>query len=126
MVQRGDGRGWAVPGGAVEPGESGMAAAVRELAEETGLHIPARACRAGQPVYVPDPRASDEAWAVTVPVHADLGAVGRLPHVAAADDARRAAWIPAASYRELTASLACRPSGEVFAAHVRLLREFLG
>ena len=73
MVERGDGRGWAVPGGAAEPGETGIQAAVRELAEETGLAVPQEACRADAPVYVPDPRASDEAWAVTVPVRVDLG-----------------------------------------------------
>jgi 8-oxo-dGTP pyrophosphatase MutT (NUDIX family) len=34
---------WALPGGRREPGESAEAAALRELAEETGLHLPAGA-----------------------------------------------------------------------------------
>lgn len=42
-------RGWVPPGGKVEPGETPRAAAVRELAEETGLHaelleVPAAVC----------------------------------------------------------------------------------
>jgi ADP-ribose pyrophosphatase YjhB (NUDIX family) len=42
LVQRGHApsRGlWSVPGGRVEPGETEEAAVVREVAEETGLHV---------------------------------------------------------------------------------------
>ena len=84
MVERGDGYGWAVPGGHVEPGETGVQAATRELAEETGLEVPQDACRPAPPLYVPDPRASDEAWAVTIPVHMDLGPLAGLPSSPAA------------------------------------------
>jgi ADP-ribose diphosphatase len=125
MVERGDGYGWAVPGGAVEPGETADRAAARELEEETGLTVSSSLRRAGRPVYVPDPRASDEAWAVTVPVMFGLGCQDRPPTLEAADDARRAAWIPAGSYRGLATSLRRRYGGRVFAAHAGMLREFL-
>jgi 8-oxo-dGTP pyrophosphatase MutT (NUDIX family) len=125
MVERGDGYGWAVPGGHVEPGETGTAAAVRELAEETGLTVPEQACRALPPRYVPDPRASDEAWAVTIPVHIDLGPRGTLPEVTGGDDARRAEWVPADTFGCLTDALHDCYGGSVFAAHVALLTGYL-
>ena len=100
-----------------------MQAAVRELAEETGLSVPLDACRAAEPLYVPDPRASDEAWAVTIPVHMDLGRLTGLPFAAGGDDARRAAWIRADSYGQLVTSLdQGYEGGQVFAAHVGMLR----
>lgn len=126
MVERGDGYGWAVPGGHVEPGESDVAAAVRELGEETGFVPGPWSGHRMQPRYVPDPRASDEAWAVTVPWHINLGTVETLPAVTGGDDARRAEWIPAASYPGLVRTLDVALNGQVFAAHVPMLTEFLG
>ncbi|MEV4376967.1 RNase adapter RapZ [Streptosporangium sp. NPDC049644] len=128
MVERGDGHGWALPGGTVDPGENPADAAARELGEETGLFLggggnfdplPAR--------HVPDPRASDEAWMVTVPAWDHLGAVarGNLPPVTGADDAARAAWVRANSYAALAAYLEATYGGRVFAAHEDLLRDVL-
>lgn len=127
MVERGDGYGWAVPGGHVEPGETGVQAAVRELAEETSLTVTPELCRAMPPRYVPDPRASDEAWAVTIPVHIDLGGgpTDGLPVVTGGDDARRPAWIQAGSYARLLAWVIACQGGRVFAAHAGMLADFL-
>lgn len=127
MVERADGHGWAVPGGHVEPGETGVEAAARELTEETSLGTLLFDYRAMPARYVPDPRASDEAWAVTIPVHFDLGKLDALPPVAGGDDAARAAWLPAGSYQVLTAAIGFTdPLNRVFAAHVPMLTQFLG
>ncbi len=78
-------------------------------------------------VTVPDPRASDEAWAVTVPVSTGLGQLAGLPWVAGADDARRAEWVRAGTCEDLVATLdQVHGGGRVFAAHAGMLREFLG
>ncbi|WP_113705178.1 NUDIX domain-containing protein [Nonomuraea lactucae] len=128
MVERSDGHGWAVPGGHVEPGEDPVLAAVRELAEETCLNLES-ASRQPLPVrYVPDPRASDEAWMVTVPVRFYLGIMPRaaLPTVVGADDAKRAVWAHADSYDALDAHLSTVYGGQVFRAHRAMLRDLLG
>lgn len=121
MIERDDDRGWAIPGGAIEPGETPIEAAARELTEEAGLQIPATWWRADPPRWVPDPRGSDEAWAVTVLAHAKLGPRTSLPEVQGGDDARRAAWILADTYADLVTTLADDYDGTVFAAHVDLL-----
>lgn len=126
MVERGDGAGWAVPGGAIDPGETPLEASARELDEETGLIVLTDAWEQGTAMYVPDPRGSDEAWAVTVANRVHLGDVDYFPDVKGADDAERAAWIPARDYDDLTAALADVHGGVVFTAHVDMLREHLG
>ena len=39
LIRRGDGRGWSLPGGIMEPGERIADCAVREAWEETGLEV---------------------------------------------------------------------------------------
>ncbi|MGL4745023.1 MAG: NUDIX domain-containing protein [Dermatophilaceae bacterium] len=126
LVERGDGLGWAVPGGSVDLGETPAHAAARELLEETGLRVPGATWQVGVPEFVPDPRGSDEAWAVTVVARADLGMVPVLPPVTGADDARRAVWVPAVSYLTMAVHLGAVYRGAVFGAHVSLLRRVLG
>ncbi|NYF40457.1 NUDIX domain-containing protein [Streptosporangium sandarakinum] len=126
MVERDDNHGWAIPGGCLDPGEDSLSAAIRELEEETCLVIEGAAWQVLPARYVPDPRASDEAWMVTWPAMADLGDVAELPAVVGADDARRAAWVPADSYAALVAHLADVYEASVFRAHEAMLAEVLG
>lgn len=95
LIERGDGGGWAMPGGAVEPGESPIEAAKRECLEETGLRLyDYQVHHLDEPRWVPDPRGSMEAWAVTVVARCDLGEVDSLPEVRGGDDAWVARWVP--------------------------------
>jgi len=126
LVERGDGHGWAVPGGMLDDGETPLQAAVRELEEETGLRLSSEGFRTGPGRYVPDPRAARHAWMVTVPNVCIMfaGDDGDLPEVEGRDDARRAAWLRANDYAQLCDSLQAY-DGHVFAAHIDLLRDLL-
>ncbi|WP_019635042.1 NUDIX domain-containing protein [Actinomadura atramentaria] len=124
MVERRDRLGWALPGGYVDPGESPADAAVRELHEEAALSLPGARWTPLPARYVPDPRATDEAWMVTTVCVAQI-LLADLPEVRGLDDAVRAEWVRADSYDALTADLGERLGGRVFAAHVELLREAL-
>jgi 8-oxo-dGTP diphosphatase len=87
---------WALPGGWVDEGETSLQAAVRELAEETGIHLkPADLRQAG--VYdAPgrDPRGRYVTAVYTATVPDPL-----VP--AAGDDARAARWWPISGLPEL-------------------------
>ena len=62
---------------------------------------------------------------MTLPVVANLGERDALPPVLGDDDARRAMWVRADSYADLVGWLRREYGGEVFAAHVRMLRDLL-
>ncbi|GAB3175106.1 hypothetical protein GCM10027059_48350 [Myceligenerans halotolerans] len=127
MVERADEHGWALPGGMLDPGETPVAACVRELAEETGLLIDAPDLTMLPGRLVPDPRQGLNAWIATVPgvIHLDTTATTTgLPAVTGLDDAADAAWLPARNYAALLYGLAVR-GGELFPAHRDLLRDVL-
>ena len=80
---------WAIPGGAVEPGETLQAAAEREILEETGVVI-----NAGEPIFAFDLIEKDETGALKFHyVIVDLRAEYISGEPVAADDAADARWL---------------------------------
>ncbi|MFI0425125.1 NUDIX domain-containing protein [Spongiactinospora sp. 9N601] len=135
MIERGDGLGWALPGGGIDPGETPAAAAGRELAEETGLRLPDAQWTALPPCVVAnDPRGTDEAWPSTVVhvTHLTVRYRAELPAVQGGSDATRAAWVRADSIDYLAADLRITYSGtaaagaRLFSGHADLLADLLG
>jgi 8-oxo-dGTP pyrophosphatase MutT (NUDIX family) len=128
---RGDGHGWALPGGRLEGDESDLAGALRELGEETGITIdvtdPDLTVSVEGARYVPDPRAARNAWMVTTLVVVDFGVRQHFPHARAGSDLVRVAWFPARSLPALETAIRHRdPAGKLFFSHRAIIAELLG
>lgn len=99
LIERGGdyGRGlYALPGGFVDPDETFLAAAIRELHEETALSIDGetlKSCLKSTQLF-DDPKRSLRGRTVTVAHHFELPATKTLPVVQGQDDAKRAFWLP--------------------------------
>lgn len=92
---RAPGRGlWALPGGFVDVHETLADAALRELAEETGLALTAAAL--GEQRVFDQPQRSLRGRTITHVFRIDLGDAA-MPGVTAADDAAAARWVPLAA-----------------------------
>ena len=103
LVRRGkppaDGQ-WAIPGGAVELGETLAQAAEREILEETGIRIAAL-----EPIYVFDTVERDPAGRVRFHyIIVDLEARYRGGELQAGDDAAEARWVSADDMKDLKVS----------------------
>lgn len=99
LIERGGdyGKGlYALPGGFVDNNETFLAAAVRELGEETGLNLSLEEAthhlKSAQ--LFDDPTRSARGRTVTMAYHFELPARNTLPVVTGADDASRAFWLP--------------------------------
>lgn len=117
LIRRGSppGRGlWALPGGFLEPGEPLETGALRELGEETGLHLAGVPSR--REMVFSHPGRSQRARIVT---HAYLFEPDfpNLPEVAGADDAAEARWVPIETLESMEA--------EFFEDHFHILSGFL-
>jgi bifunctional NMN adenylyltransferase/nudix hydrolase len=122
LIKRGGniGKGlWALPGGFLEPREQFYAAALRELAEETGYRaLPSqmKAALKSQAVF-DHPDRSPRGRIITMAFHFDLRHE-QTPEVQGSDDAAQAKWVPIAQLPQLEEQL--------FEDHACILDHFLG
>lgn len=121
LIERGDGGGWALPGGFIDPDkETFIQGAIRELKEETRLKVPIPVLKGSlknRRVF-DDPHRSTRARIVTEAFHFHLVSDTSLPEVRGSDDAKKAFWC---SIAELQIN-----EEKFFDDHYHILRCFLG
>lgn len=86
---------WAIPGGYLNPKETQLDSAIRELREETGLKVPEKVLR-GSLVAAEtfdDPKRSTRGRIITRVFYFQLNDELQLPRVRGGDDADKAQWI---------------------------------
>lgn len=124
LIERGDGHGWAIPGGGLDEGETAWDGCVRELVEETGIVVSVGDIETMLDArVVDDPRAGENAWMVTIPGVIYLRPDDIRP-ATGQDDAIDADWFPARTMADVVAAVAER-GGKIFPAHVDLITEAL-
>lgn len=95
LIERGDGGGWAIPGGFLNKNETFLQGSIRELREETRLRVPIPVLIGsieGRQIF-DDPHRSTRARIVTEAFYYHLSDK-TLPEVRGSDDAKRAFWYP--------------------------------
>lgn len=117
LIRRGDGGGWALPGGFLETGDrtnrDGM---VRELREETGLIVdPDQIAVPGGRFLVDDPRNGNGNWISTVIGFVYLSSIAP---VAGGDDAVEARWVPLAEAHVMDRMLAVETGVGMYRCHL--------
>lgn len=120
LIERGDGGGWALPGGFLNKNETFIQGAIRELKEETRLKVPVPVLKGSlknRRVF-DDPHRSTRARIVTEAFHFHLVSDTSLPEVRGSDDAKKAFWCPIAELQ--------MNEEKFFDDHSHILRYFLG